>query len=436
MAITRINQIESGLDKLLAQFKDKPNINNMTSSYLEQVQETQIAYEEMLDERSLTTSVGVQLDNIGAIVGEDRKFRNDLEYREAIFIRIALNSATGTLTNTISILQQIYPQAGSVDYYEHYPASLNMFIRQVLLPRDAYILNGTTEYWRLTQDISLESGESAITVHFDGYDTNNHGIELFSTEDPDNDTGIYIGKNGRMYIKNDDATNITNADVTPFLVDGYNEITIRGDFTTLGIKTVVINENIIAGGLDSSGSFDFFNIIGGYQGERSNPAHPTYDANRKTHYEGYFRYFLLKSPSEGNNLEYRFDAEDETSTQGSKGVHVNIANYEDTGWNEVNPDTTNVPDELLLTTVQSILPSGVRLGNIGYSTNTNIFTPYDAVNGGGNPVAGYLAERPDNEIFDLVDNELENILTHDGFTIDVNDTSAILSAYGRLAETI
>lgn len=436
MAITRINQVESGLDKLLYQFKDKPNINNMTSSYLEQVQETQEAYEEMLDERSLITSVGVQLDNIGAIVGERRRFRNDEEYRAAIVIRIALNSATGTIPNTISIIKQIYPEAGGVSYWEHFPASINMFITQVLLPRPAYTLNGTTEYWKMTKNTSLESGESVLTVHFDAYDTGNHGVELFSTDDPDNDTGIYVGKDGRFYITNDDNVTLTSTDITPFLVDGYNEITIRGDFTVSSFKTLIVNDYIVAGGMDSSGVFDFFNTVGGYQGERSNPSHPTYNPNRKTHYEGYFRYFMLKSPTDSNSLEFRFDAEDETSTKGTRGVHVNIANYTDMGWSEVEPDKTNVPDISLLSTVQSILPAGVKLGNIGYSTNPNVFTPYDDLDGHPDIQSAYLAERPESELFNLIDNELDFIETDDGFLIEVNDSSDTLSPFGRLAETI
>ena len=80
MAIQRINQVESGIGKLLSQFEDKPNINNTLTSYLNEAQETQMAYEEMLDERSLSAAVGVQLDNIGKIVGESRDFKDNIKF--------------------------------------------------------------------------------------------------------------------------------------------------------------------------------------------------------------------------------------------------------------------------------------------------------------------------------------------------------------------
>lgn len=127
MSILRINQVESGLDKLLEQFKGKYNIESVLTSYLQITQSTQDTYEEMLDERSLTTAVGDQLDMIGALVGEGRNLRDDDEYRTAIFIRIAINTSDGTLPSIVEIVELL---TGSQDIriFEHYPASIYIYL--------------------------------------------------------------------------------------------------------------------------------------------------------------------------------------------------------------------------------------------------------------------------------------------------------------------
>lgn len=127
MTIQRINQVDSGIDKLLSQFRGKDNIENTLRSYLEQVQETQGAYEEMLDERDVLTAVGVQLDHIGNLVGEDRKLREDDAYRTAIFIRIAVNTNNGTLPDLHAIIK-LLTGAEEVRIAEHFPASVYVYL--------------------------------------------------------------------------------------------------------------------------------------------------------------------------------------------------------------------------------------------------------------------------------------------------------------------
>lgn len=128
MPITRINQVDSGLSLLLSQFKDKANIDGVLRTYLNASQQTQEAYEEMLDERNLAVAEGVQLDQLGAIVGEGRNLRDDEAYRLAIKIKIAINTNKGTLPDVKAIIK-LFTGALEVRILEHYPASVYVYVR-------------------------------------------------------------------------------------------------------------------------------------------------------------------------------------------------------------------------------------------------------------------------------------------------------------------
>lgn len=170
MTITRINQVESGIEKLLYQFKDKTNINSILTTYLEQSQSTQDAYEEMLDERSVFTAVGVQLDMIGKLVGEERFGRNDDDYRVAIFIKISINSSDGTIP---SIRQIIGTLTGLSDdqirFVEHYPAGV-------------YIYLETEDRNELLVETVRKLLPVSVNLGYIGYGTNDLAFTPYDTE--------------------------------------------------------------------------------------------------------------------------------------------------------------------------------------------------------------------------------------------------------------
>lgn len=60
---------------------------------------------EMLNERGLTTSEGVNLDRIGQIVGQDRQGLDDTAYLATIGAQIAENNSNGTADELLSISQ-------------------------------------------------------------------------------------------------------------------------------------------------------------------------------------------------------------------------------------------------------------------------------------------------------------------------------------------
>ena len=61
--------IERYLNRLAFQFKDSTNLKEMLSAHLTDFDSISLSYDELLSDRNLDTSQGVQLDGIGEIVG-------------------------------------------------------------------------------------------------------------------------------------------------------------------------------------------------------------------------------------------------------------------------------------------------------------------------------------------------------------------------------
>lgn len=125
---TSLNHVEQGQDRLLSQWKDKANMQGLVKSIMQAVQEVEDTLHELLNERSIFTAVGVQLDIIGLIVGITRDGMDDETYRAELLKRIAINRSDGTTEVIISLMESA-TQTTNTDFWEHYPASIFYFIR-------------------------------------------------------------------------------------------------------------------------------------------------------------------------------------------------------------------------------------------------------------------------------------------------------------------
>lgn len=150
MTLTKkINHVSEALANFIEQFKNKPNFVAVTTAIVNQIQDLEEAFFELLTDRYLDVAFGVQLDGLGLIVDEDREGRGDDEYRIAIRARILLNLGDGTPEDLIELLKAV-SDGGTVQLTEYYPAALTMF---VLLALDL------TTALRLNR--ALQSGKSA-----------------------------------------------------------------------------------------------------------------------------------------------------------------------------------------------------------------------------------------------------------------------------------
>lgn len=148
------DNVEEGLNRLLSQWEDSPNLRNVVISYLEQLQEVEEALKQLNNERSVFTAIGAQLDNIGLIVGEERLNRLDGPYRIAILNRIAINNSDGTPDNILQIMQAL-TQTDDVRLYNYYSGHYFLFVGDLI----------STDYIEVLKGISPAGVSSTLLVY-------------------------------------------------------------------------------------------------------------------------------------------------------------------------------------------------------------------------------------------------------------------------------
>ncbi|MCP3944606.1 MAG: DUF2612 domain-containing protein [Desulfobacteraceae bacterium] len=126
MTITTItNHKEQALKRLITQYKNKPNFESIISTFSTQIQELETIYFQLLESRSLDTSFGFQLDQIGTLLNEKRDGFSDSDYRLKLIAKIAVNVSQGTPEDIINIFK-ILMQANKVELFEYFPATIQL----------------------------------------------------------------------------------------------------------------------------------------------------------------------------------------------------------------------------------------------------------------------------------------------------------------------
>lgn len=124
-----VDQITDHSDRaktlLLSQYREKPNFNNVVEIFAAKIQDLETVYFDLLLNRALDTSVGVQLDGLGDILGEERIGRSDTAYRTALGIRIKINISSGEPETLMEIFASL-TDATQVSYSEFYPAGAQL----------------------------------------------------------------------------------------------------------------------------------------------------------------------------------------------------------------------------------------------------------------------------------------------------------------------
>ncbi len=140
MALTeKTTHVTEAIANLVEQFKSKLKLNFLLQSYIEEIQDLEVALFEVLEERGIATSIGAQLDGLGSIVGEERLGRSDDDYRTAIIARIGINVGSGTPEDIIGYLTLV--AAGSdIELEEFFPASLTARVVDALTADEATVI--------------------------------------------------------------------------------------------------------------------------------------------------------------------------------------------------------------------------------------------------------------------------------------------------------
>jgi hypothetical protein len=136
--------VGQGLAWLTGAFKSQPNIRAWLAAYMQELQEIEDATWGVLTMRFLATAEllsppatnGV-LDVIGALVGQTRVGLDDADYQTLIFLRIAVNRATGTPADWANIAS-ILLRAGAGGPVSYYEGSASFFFGVWDLPQGPY----------------------------------------------------------------------------------------------------------------------------------------------------------------------------------------------------------------------------------------------------------------------------------------------------------
>lgn len=114
-----------GAARLITRFKgsNAPLVVAATRIVLRRIQHLEDVLWDVYTLSWLDTAEGVQLDNLGAIVGEPRKGRGDDQYRVWIRARIAINRGNGKVSDVLKVARLVLGEGPSIEYVPRYPAA-------------------------------------------------------------------------------------------------------------------------------------------------------------------------------------------------------------------------------------------------------------------------------------------------------------------------
>jgi len=126
MTVTKIttHQIDA-LNRLLEQYREKPNLAGTLNSFNTQIQELEDAIFDLIEDRSLNSAIGVQLDQLGKIIGIERQGFDDDFYRILLFVQIGINVSQGEPEKVIDVFK-LLTEASIVHLQEWFKAGVGL----------------------------------------------------------------------------------------------------------------------------------------------------------------------------------------------------------------------------------------------------------------------------------------------------------------------
>lgn len=125
--ITEITTHENdAIDRLITQYSDSTNLQQLIKVYTTQIQEIETVFFDLLNSRTINNSSGQQLDNIGTLIDQDRLGYDDTTYLGLIYNKISQINSEGTIENLISIFN-ILMNADKITLSEPSTAHVNLY---------------------------------------------------------------------------------------------------------------------------------------------------------------------------------------------------------------------------------------------------------------------------------------------------------------------
>lgn len=166
---TTVQHLSAMLGLLATQFRGQPNIEKLLTAIAPSLQELEHVFHEILVHTHLDYATSSILDLIGEEHGEERAGRSDADYRAAIAVREAVNSAGGQPEVLIGLVERV--TKGLALYSELYPATVEMYSAGKLIPSKLHSVVGSA----VPGGVQLALIQGANPFVFDG-DTSGAGF--------------------------------------------------------------------------------------------------------------------------------------------------------------------------------------------------------------------------------------------------------------------
>lgn len=198
------------LDRLLWQYRDSDKLQGLITAFAEELNLTQQDTFDIVSSMDIDNAFGVFLDIIGGYVGEPRLGRTDHDYRDAIILKIAINTSRGTPNDLLTALA-LATKADKTKIWEYYPVSTVLSTNGERFPDDLA---------RAIQSASpATSGDITIVIDLD----NSRWVGSEITQE----VGDLIDHDNNQFITH----NLDNIQVVRGLLVGEDERGVFSDYT-------------------------------------------------------------------------------------------------------------------------------------------------------------------------------------------------------------
>lgn len=130
------DQVARAKARLLQQYKDTsaPGVGDVVAALGSEVQALEDALFTVVDDTTADAAVGVNLDRIGALVGQDRLGMDDATYLLWVKARIRANRSSGSIDQILAVFMLLNPGA-TFEVVEQFPAAFELRIENVAIPQ-------------------------------------------------------------------------------------------------------------------------------------------------------------------------------------------------------------------------------------------------------------------------------------------------------------
>jgi hypothetical protein len=121
-------------------YEQSEKLKQFTEAFLEQVNSIENDVEGILSSFELSSATGIFLDRIGLLVGELRQGKSDDSFRDAIYLRIAVNNSNGTVEDIYQILGLLLGSGTKIILSRTGKAVVSMYVQSPNITDELYEL--------------------------------------------------------------------------------------------------------------------------------------------------------------------------------------------------------------------------------------------------------------------------------------------------------